>query len=262
MADGCNIQTPKTTVVKYRDISSFSDKYSQYVIKKKFCRFGTDVMVNITARKIQELNLGNETELLIQEKIHGEEICSYSIAINGNLTAHCCYLPLYRLHESASMYFSSIVNEEIYCFVKLFVKKHNYTGHISFDYIKNDNGVFLIECNPRASSGLHLLYLTDLAQSLTNENVLADSGFIGKPATIKLMMLLVMLPAAIVKRKSSKWLDDYKNARDVISLKQDKSYIIYQFYSLFEIMVLSIKKKKSMRAVSTYDIEWDGDDIT
>ena len=262
MANDCCIKTPATKIIRYDEIKSFSNDYANYVLKKRFCRFGSDVIVNVDAKNVAQLNTPSDTEYLLQDKIIGEEICSYSIAVNGIVTAHCSYIPLYRLHESAGMYFMPSFNKEIYLFVKTYVKKHNFTGQLSFDFIKSIDGLFLIECNPRASSGVHLLNNNDLANAFTNELYQSESVSDNKPACIKLAMLLIMLPISIMKFSFMTWFKDIKRANDVITLKNDNKYFFFQLLSLAELILLSIKLRKSIRVVATHDIEWDGDKIS
>jgi len=262
MIDGCGgVIAPGTKIVKYKDVNNYSSLFEKLILKKRFCRFGTDVIVNLDAKKVSKLKLSDDDEVLLQNKIIGEEYCSYSVAVDGVLTAHCTYLPRYRLSGSASLYFKPVFNNVIYEFVKLFVKKHRYTGQISFDFIANTKGMFLIECNPRASSGVHLLSDDNLASIFVDSTNIVDANVVRDPAAIKLLMLIMMLPLEVAKFNLNTWWSDFKIAKDVISMNGDKGFFLYQIISLAELVYLSIKLKKSMRVVATYDIEWDGDNI-
>ena len=91
----------------------------------------------------------------------GRELCSYSIAVNGELRAHAAYEPGYRLARSSSYYFDPVAEPRIESFVERFVRKTAFTGQISFDWIRGADGrLSVIECNPRAISGLHMFERT------------------------------------------------------------------------------------------------------
>ena len=263
LASDCGVKLPQTHLLDFTDLDSYRDKLSDYVLKRRYCRFGTDVIVDLTQKKLRRFRLGLNESIVLQKKIAGQEICSYSIACNGRLTAHASYKPQYRLHHSSSIYFKPVADRSVFEFVKKYAEKHNLTGQVAFDFIRNEDGVFLLDTNPRAASGLHLLYEHDLSACLTGQAPTMTKEFNAdvKPAMVRFAMLLLMLPVYALALRLKQWRKDLMLARDVISSKDDKGFFFFQIASLLELLWLALKHKKTIKAASTHDIEWDGEDI-
>ncbi|MEM1244426.1 MAG: hypothetical protein AAGG80_06385, partial [Pseudomonadota bacterium] len=179
-----------------------------------------------------------------------------SIAIEGQVKAHVTYEPMYRIPGSASMYFKAINHDKVANFVKNFVKKFNFTGQISFDIIDNNDNIYLIECNPRASSGLHLLYQSNLANAFQKKifQLIVNE----KPSMLSYAMYLSALPRSLKLSALKKWRKNFLQAREIIYDKTDKSFFIYQFFTLFELMLYMLVKRSGFRHISTYGINYDG----
>ncbi|VAW61791.1 hypothetical protein MNBD_GAMMA10-3187 [hydrothermal vent metagenome] len=153
-----------------------------------------------------------------------------------------------------------MINTAISKFIKNFCKKYPFTGQIGFDVIVANDTVYIIECNPRATSGVHLLQEADLFEAFIGRQVQEDK-LSDKASMIGLAMLLIGLPAAIAKNRFGQWCSDYSSARDVINMKSDKSFMFFKFISLAELLIIALRKKVSIRQASTMDIEWDGEEI-
>lgn len=259
----CCIQIPQTNLLTQEFINELSE-YSSYVLKRMFCRFGSDVVVSPSRKQIkqamnksQEDGFSVDNSYLIQERIAGQEICCYAIVNYGVVNLCVCYFPKYRLSQSASIYFESIEEPVITHFVKQLSKKHNFTGQISFDFIRNDKGVYLLECNPRATSGVHLCRDVDLASAFIEKRESSWSPATGFSVQIKLAMLLFIFPRKLLFNTRS-LIADYRQAIDAININNDKNFLIYTVRSFLEIIVTAIKNKQSLRDATTRDIEWDG----
>jgi hypothetical protein len=154
---------------------STSDSH-KYVFKPSYSRFGHQALIQPS--KIEVLK-NTHYPLLAQTFLPGTEVCVYNIAYQGKQLACMPYLPKYKYKEGASIYFEPLYNPEIKHACQQIIEATHFTGQISFDLILQDNHPTFIECNPRATSGLHLLaqqphHLKDcieyaLSQNSTNE---------------------------------------------------------------------------------------------
>lgn len=259
MAQGLGINVPETQVKMGSELKSQPQDLSDSVIKKEFCRFGTDVKVAPTASYIAKLH--DDVKYLLQQKVSDPdsvELCSYGIAHNGKLLAHSLYEPTYRVKQSSGIYFKNYVSQKIVDFIQAFVAKYEYSGQLGFDFIINNEQIYVLECNPRATSGLHLLTSQDLFHCLTGtqEQCLIPEG---QPAMVKAAMLLIAFPHAAMSGQYRQWKVDYQKAQDVIVAKDDNPFWLFQFKSIGELIVKALSRKISVRAASTMDIEWDGE---
>ncbi|MCB1136626.1 MAG: carboxylate--amine ligase, partial [Chlamydiia bacterium] len=104
------------------------------------------------------IELSDSNPWVAQECLSGRKFCSYSICVDGNVQAHCCYPVLFAIEDSSCVYFEAVEHPGIKDWVKRFVRALNFTGQIAFDFFEEDDGrLCAIECNPRVTSGIHLL---------------------------------------------------------------------------------------------------------
>jgi hypothetical protein len=201
----------------------------------------------------------------------GQEICLYCVASEGELLAHIAYFPEFRTNlHGASLYFSPInfteykeLSVNIKKMAQDFIKHTNFTGQISFDIINTTNGLVPIECNPRGTSGVHLLSQQPqlFANSLLgintksykrNEIDIIDN-FSYKPMML-FFPILLKHPTSVFNPRKLKLL---KNAQNV--LKNNDISVIKSIISISEIFAISLHNKISFTEATTFDIEWNGE---
>jgi hypothetical protein len=256
VAEKCGILLPHTerfTGDTRLDVTSHGK-----LVKREYCRFGTDVYKELTPKTLHKINFDGIAKYLVQDTVSGTEYCTYSIIKNHKLLAFNIYKPVYRIRNASGIYFENHYDQGIHDFLTRFAENYPFEGQVGFDLIVNDEGIYLIDCNPRCTSGIHLLHDKNLAQCITNETPLSPDKT-NHSATIKFMMTLSTLPAAIGKGTFRQWRQDMKKAREVVFARQDKGFFFYSLLSLFELIGRAIKHRISLRAASTRDIEWDGD---
>ncbi len=233
---------------------------SYYILKPVFSRFGTEVIFDIKNSPINNLRY----PIIAQQKLIGQELCSYSIAIQGKIVAHSCYHPKYKAGPGAGIYFDPQHNHEIFEFTKKIVKRYNYTGQIAFDFIQTpDKKLYPIECNPRGTSGLHLIQKTfDLLDLIKNpqEISLLDKHDNQSAYQVSLGMLLFARQHS-KQAGFKKFICDYRQARDIYQSINSGSLRYWQLISFFELFKKSLRSKKNLQTISTHDIAWNGDEI-
>jgi hypothetical protein len=237
---------PPTVLIK--DFSNW-DLSHEYVFKQVYSRFATSTIIGKTIA-VTHFENGDYAKWVAQKYIKGTEICVYSIWDYGTLKAYSTYHPLYRAGKGAGIFFEPIVNENVYTLVSSFGKKINYTGQLCFDVIiDKDNTPWFIECNPRGTSGAHLIH-RDLALCfLKDKQVVVRSN---AEFSIKYAMA-IFHPMAFFNKKV--W-----TSKDVIYTKKDKKPFFLQALSLLEIAYIKFTKGKTWLQATTSDIEWNGDE--
>jgi hypothetical protein len=195
-----------------------------------------------------------------QEFIAGRQFCSYSVCQNGKITAHATYPTIFTAGRGATIAFEPVDHPEIFSWVKTFVERFGVTGQMSFDFIQSEDGqVYALECNPRATSGVHLLAShpqfiesffraepAELITPLKNKKMLASA------------MLVYGLPAVLANGTFRAWLETFLHSDDVIWDAKDPLPFLLQFRSLLFYSKLARKKRISPLEASTFDIEWNG----
>lgn len=250
-------KTPKTMLLKStEDLRQIVESHSKWLLKPRFSRFADEVIFPesvLTQAKTLDLSRG----WIAQEFLTGRHLSSYSIVYQGKILAHTNYSNPYRFGGGSSLYFKHEQHEEAYSFVESLVSKIDFHGQIGFDYVETDDGLFPIECNPRSTSGVHIL-----------KHVEYFSGcFLGTPITLdespKSSMIGIGMVGLFVKhlRTSSitRFLKDLLLGKDVIfSLKDLMPFFLIPF-SLLSFFNIARKHRLTLSEAMTYDIAFNED---
>jgi predicted ATP-grasp superfamily ATP-dependent carboligase len=270
LAAGCGAKVPETCSVSSLHEARDWARGRAVVLKPEFSRFGVYVRIYPSGIPADAPELAEHGRWVVQEFCEGEELCSYSVAVNGRLTAHMAYRPLYRLSRSSSYYFDPVQAPAIRAFVERFVRKMSYTGQISFDWIQGADGQYaVLECNPRAISGVHVFAATDAlpaalrgtAGNIVEPRVLGErveAG--GRPARmIATLMLTAGLTTSARAGRLPQWRRDFMRASDVIAERGDSGPLLGAIADLGLHALRAGRNRCSLREAATRDIEWDGE---
>lgn len=232
------------------------------VLKPAFSRFGARVAIVTDGRNpLGESEISAVAPWLVQEHLAGKEFATYSLAHEGKLLAHTAYAGSFRAGIGASIAFAHQPAPAIEQWVKTVVERLGFSGQIAFDLIETADGtLYPLECNPRATSGIHLL---------ATEPAFADCFFQPSPATIypqrtqamlSAAMWLYGLPAARRQKRLGEWLRTMRTSQDVLFRREDPLPVLAQGLTLLAFWQRSVRHKASLLAVTTQDIEWNGDE--
>ena len=262
MLERFGVKFPETK--KFTDIESIKKEIANkdfFVIKPEFSRFASLAIIN-DRKKIESIEISESYPWVVQEFLDGEAYCSYCIAKEGKVLAHSIYPSIYRAGQGATIYYESVFEKQIDEIVFKIVKELNYTGQISFDFIKSskDGIVYPIECNPRPTSGVFLFSEKDnlpLAFEGVLNNMIRPTDY--KNKTVVLAMLIYALPKIKSFSEAKKFVKDIINSKDPVIEMKDLKPFLAQFLSLKYYSKISKEKKISFLEATTYDIEWNGD---
>ena len=262
-ARGCGANVPASCLVNSIAEARAWANGEPLVLKPEFSRFGVHVRIYPESLPKDAPELASLGPWVAQRFHAGTEFCSYNIADKGRLLAHVAYRPSYRLRMSSSYYFEPYRSSKIQDFVANFVRKINFTGQISFDFIESEDGeITVLECNPRAISGLHLFARNDLIPTaITSErnDCLVPSH--DRPGMISAIMLSAGLGSALKNSKLKTWWQDYQRADDVITATGDRRTLAGAMLDLGSYSRIALTQGCNLREASTRDIEWDGEEL-
>ncbi|NLW46589.1 MAG: carbamoylphosphate synthase large subunit [Firmicutes bacterium] len=232
------------------------------VIKPVFSRFGTQVRyLPIKPKQLPEIDISMKKPWVLQQRIFGVQFCTYSILRQGKLTAHTTYRMGTNLKGGASISFEAVNHPTIVDFVLHFSKAARFSGQIAFDIIQDPSGtLYPIECNPRATSGVHLLadqpFFTEAFFGIPDSLVLPHPGAKG-------MLFFPMLYSGVKSlsdlRALKQWFTNFKSSRDVIWDQSDPIPFFHQLTIPLSLWLISRRNKISLVEASTSDIEWNGE---
>lgn len=106
---------------------------------------------------LSECSISPQAPWVIQPYVPGPEICSYSIARKGRLVAHVTYSHPRTLGDRGGIAFEAIDSSRTLPAAQTIAEATHYTGQFGLDFIDSKQGLFLAECNARATSGVGLI---------------------------------------------------------------------------------------------------------
>lgn len=230
------------------------------VLKPEFSRFGTEVQLLPQGIGDAQAPLDGQRDWVVQALLAGRECCSYAVAANGRLLAHAAYAPKHRLARSSSYYFAPVQEPAITAFTAALVARLGYTGQIAFDWIIDQAGTpWVLECNPRATSGAHLFAPGDrLPAALAGQDMPCFGPGHDRAAMLAALMWADALPRALARGRLAAWRADMAGADDVLMVPGDRRPGPATLQDLAAFAVGAVRGRCSLRAAATADCEWDG----
>ena len=198
---------------------------------------------------------------VIQERIEGSEISGFGIARDGELHDAVIYRGTVFSGSVAVCFERLTGHDAALTWMHELVRATGYTGFIAFDFIVDADGrTFAIECNPRATSGIHFISSETLAKRVTgaevdtnpyrSDTLLTESwscytaalGLIGKPSRF---------------RSAFRQL---RRARDVTWARNDPLPFLLAPVNTARIIVDAVRERASFAEVAVRDVEWRPDE--
>lgn len=258
MTEGWAVAAPPTQVLHDpAALQALAAEHDALVFKPAYSRFASQTLIRPSLAQLAKVRPSAEAPWVAQRFVPGQEYCSFSVLVDGQLRAHSSYQPRYRVGRGSGIYFHSCAPAPIRAFLEQFGQATGYTGQVGFDFIEDQHGRFhVLECNPRATSGVHLFddQREQLVAALGIETGTALQATL-EPRMIALAMLLLAAPQRALSREF--W-HDYRQARDVIVQDGDRGPLTAQVLSLAEIIGRALTRRCGLLAASTADIEWNG----
>jgi len=265
MTESYEASAANTTLLTSRDdVVKLAARANDLVFKPVWSRFGNSVLVKPSPEQLAALSPTAEQPWIAQGHLPGEELCTWSFFKDGNIRALASYRPTYRAGKGAAVAFEPVDEPVIREFVERFCSKHSWSGHLAFDFRRDaDGALHVLECNPRATSGVHFFGPNSglAGVILGGREAMPD---VCQPMTLPLAMLVYGLPEAIRLdgfAGFSKWRKDAAAMADISAWPGDRSLLPMQLLSLCEITAIAIKNRCGLTTAATSDIEWNGEDL-
>jgi hypothetical protein len=260
---GLCAEAPQTLLLRDRAAVGALADPEAFVFKPAYSRFAVHTLVRPARAALGALRPTPEQPWVAQRFVAGRELCSYSVAREGRLTAHVAYEPAWRVGAGSSVYFRPLADARTEAFAAELVARTRYTGQVAFDYIDDASGrLHVLECNPRATSGVHLFAATDPLVAAFD----GTASAVVRPAAprarmISALMLAVGVGQGLRRRKLGAAARDYVRARDVIWSWRDPLPLLFGIVGIGAFAWAGLRSGNGARAAATRDIEWDGEAI-
>lgn len=106
--------------------------------------------------------------MVVQEQLPGPEISTFTVVHRGTPIGTLAYRGVI-MAGTVAVCFEALdaVPDDVARWIDRFAAGTDYSGFLSFDFRAREDGTFLpIECNPRATSGVHFVEPADLAAAI------------------------------------------------------------------------------------------------
>ncbi|MEE4014145.1 hypothetical protein V1T76_18920 [Roseibium sp. FZY0029] len=260
--EGFGIAVPETRLLTTpEDITSLGKEAGNLVFKPVWSRFAGQVLVAPTAGKLKQVAPSAAMPWVAQERLEGDEISAYVLARDGKVLAVSMYRSLYRAGAGAGICFEPVKDPATRAFIGTFARNTGWTGQVSFDLMRLEDGsVRPLECNPRATSGLHFFQDADRfvrALTIGGQEVLPD---VSRIQAVRLAMWVYGLPAALRSGDVGRFRKVLGAAEEILGTGDDPAPGRAQIPAFLEIAAIALRNRISLQSATTRDIEWNGPD--
>lgn len=180
---------------------------------------------------------------MAQRFVEGKEFCAWALCVGGEVRVLTQYRCPVRSGRGAGCAFEPVWSDTALEFSQKVAKELNYTGALAFDFIESDQGMYVLECNPRMTSGLHVLPPEISLRSAV------EGATLERPAQRAAQLLLPVLASA-------PWFAG--RSPDVIACKDDPVPAWTQGLALLEFLGRSLRHRIPLLGATTHDIEFNG----
>jgi predicted ATP-grasp superfamily ATP-dependent carboligase len=197
------------------------------------------------------------TPVIVQRFVEGQEYSSCTIARDGRVVATMVYRGTV-MAGSVAISFERVEHPAISGWIDTFVNASGWTGFIAFDFIVDAAGtVRAIECNPRATSGLHFWEAKDIARAVLNP---ADTAPVRVRPQRQLQQFYACLTEAQLamfrRRGFMEQLKRLFSTRDVTWASSDPWPFLSMMFTSWPIMRMAMAERVPFGEVATRDVDW------
>jgi hypothetical protein len=266
-----SLPIPETrTVTSDDELREAVEAFPEYFARAAFSRGGVELLTNAGPLAghipLDQVHPTPEAPWVVQPFVRGEDLCSYSVAHHGEIAAHITYRHPLTIEHAGGIVFESVDEPRTLEIVRKYARATNFHGSISFDYLKSDGELSMVECNPRPCSGVSVMSSEGFAGAVTAPD--PDHPYVvpaGERAQIGSAILRDMFRIPHDIPEDLRFL--LSGTKDVYSQPGDRLPGIYQVLSYSHVLAFRHRmhvrhhKHSDIMAAQFYDISWNGGEI-
>lgn len=258
------IRTPQTVLARSpEELREAIGRFPRYFARAAFSRGGVSLLTNTGPLaghlSVDDVKPSEESPWLVQDFVDGPMLCTYSALHEGRVDLHCAYRAPRQWQHSTAIQFESVDGRPSLEVVERIGSELSYTGQMSLDFVETDEGLELIECNPRATDGVLLTSSDELAGGLLEAG---DRTAMVAPGEVE------QLDLAVFGQIFSEGLEEVPGSiRDLARIRgtdsgwHDHLPQLYSFLAFAHHERIGLREHKQMFVAMSEDICWDGQPI-
>ena len=255
------VSAPETVAADDPRANALAAK-GDYIVKPVFSCSGRGVVFR--CRGAQLATYTTSEPMIVQSWVKGDVLSTFSVAHEGAALTTVVYRGAV-MSGTVAVCFERVTavdaqHQAVIDWVNQFVQRAHFSGFISFDMVVDADGhVHGIECNPRATSGLHFVNSRDLATAVVSPEAPALIRFRGDTLMKQFYPCLTELQKSMFGGgKFRKNLRQFLRARDVTWDWRDPLPFLTMPLTASQIIWKSIRAGVTMGEVATLDVGWYG----
>ncbi|MFP6638818.1 MAG: ATP-grasp domain-containing protein [Myxococcota bacterium] len=255
------------TVTSAEDLRQATEEFPEFFARAAFSRGGVELFTNAGPLAgnidLKDVHPSAESPWVVQEFVHGEDICSFSLANQGEIVAHSSYRHPLTIEHAGGIVFESIDEPRSLEIAQIYARETGFHGCVSFDYLKTEEDLSMVECNPRPCAGVTLMSPEGFSGALSSPD--PEHPYVvpeGEHAQIDSAIIRNMFRDPKEIPEDLHYL--LSGAKDVYAQKGDRLPGLYQILSYSHVFAFRHRmharrhKHSDLMAAQFYDISWDG----
>lgn len=265
LAERLGLPTPETVVVTSEpELRAALERYPRYFARAAFSRGGVSLLTNTGPLAghiaVEDCRPSPASPWLVQEFVDGPMRCTYSMLHEGGVTAHCAYAAPRQWEHSTGIQFLSVDGGPSLAVVERLGAELSYSGQMSLDFVETEDGLRLIECNPRATDGVLLMTADELDRGLRGERSGGPAVVEpGRETQLDLAIFGQMLSESPAEAPAT--LHDLLHVRGSDRGWHDALPKLYSFLAFAHHERLSWRHRQQLFVAMSEGICWDGETI-
>ena len=232
------------------------------VVKPVWSRFGGRTLISPSLADLATVAPTPEQPWVVQRRIVGEEVSFYAVCHSGRITAFAAYASDWRLPGGAAYVFHPAparTAEALRALADLLAIETG-TGQTACDAIVDAHDrLWLIECNPRATSGAHLFGRSAaFGRALVGEGEATPDD---RARHLGPALWRYGLPHARRTGRSVAWRGQRRDGLDALTLPGDRAPLAGALIDILGFGLRALRRGQSLTAATTADIEWNGEPL-
>jgi predicted ATP-grasp superfamily ATP-dependent carboligase len=253
-----SVSAPETYLIGDERAKTLAQN-GDYIVKPVFSCSGRGVVYRHQGDSLPKYE--SREAMIVQRWVKGDVLSTFSIAHEGRTLVTVVYRGVV-MSGTVAVCFERVTSgdarhDAVVQWVNAFVTAEKFSGFISFDLVIDASGkAHGIECNPRATSGLHFVDPRDLAQSVIEPKVQAPIRFRTEILLQQFYPCLTEVQKSMFHAGFRKNLVMLLRARDVTWHWRDPLPFLTMPLTASQIILLSIQKSATFGEVATLDVGW------
>ncbi|HKH42079.1 MAG TPA: hypothetical protein VKA41_09525 [Solirubrobacterales bacterium] len=264
LCDRLEIRTPHTVLAhSQEELKEAIERFPAYFARAAFSRGGVGLLTNTGPLaghlKPEDCRPTEANPWLVQEFVDGPMHCTYSTLHEGRLAAHMSYRAPRQWEHSTGIQFLSVDPSDTLPTVERLGSDLEWEGQMSLDFIETDDGLVMIECNPRPTDGVLLMEPEELERGLLapeDEVLLVPAG---REEQLDFAVCAQIFREPLQEAPAS--IHDLARIHGTDRGWRDSMPKLYSFLALCRFERLSLRDREQLFMAMADGITWDGQPI-